>query len=40
MTLFQMAMAGGMVYDMFNYFVFAHPTYSELLNNLFMKLEN
>ncbi|WP_460934051.1 mercuric reductase [Spirosoma humi] len=40
MTVIQMAMMGGITYDRLQYCVFAHPTYSESLNNLFMKLEN
>lgn len=37
-TVLQMAMAGGITYDRLQYFIFAHPSYSESLNNLFMKL--
>lgn len=40
MTVIQMAMAGGIPYDKLKYFIFAHPTFSESLNNLFMKLED
>ena len=40
MTVLQMAMMGGITYDRLKYCVFAHPTYSESLNNLFMKLGN
>lgn len=40
MTVLQMAMMGGITYDRIRYCVFAHPTYSESLNNLFMKLED
>ncbi|WP_440826382.1 mercuric reductase [Pedobacter sp. 22163] len=40
MTVIQMAMAGGITYDKLKYFIFAHPTFSESLNNLFMKLED
>ncbi|WP_316825454.1 mercuric reductase [Pedobacter miscanthi] len=40
MTVLQMAMAGGITYDKLKYFIFAHPTFSESLNNLFMKLED
>lgn len=40
MSVLQMAMAGGITYDKIRYFVFAHPTYSESLNNLFMKVED
>jgi pyruvate/2-oxoglutarate dehydrogenase complex dihydrolipoamide dehydrogenase (E3) component len=39
MTVLQMAMEGGITYDRIRYCVFAHPTYSESLNNLFMALE-
>jgi pyruvate/2-oxoglutarate dehydrogenase complex dihydrolipoamide dehydrogenase (E3) component len=39
MTVIQMAMMGGITYDRIRYCVFAHPTYSESLNNLFMKLD-
>lgn len=39
MTVLQMAMEGGITYDRIRYCVFAHPTYSESLNNLFMGLE-
>jgi pyruvate/2-oxoglutarate dehydrogenase complex dihydrolipoamide dehydrogenase (E3) component len=39
MSVMQMAMEGGITYDRIRYCVFAHPTYSESLNNLFMKLE-
>lgn len=40
MTVLQMAMMGGITYDVLKYCVFAHPTYSESINNLFMKIEN
>ncbi len=40
MTVIQMAMTGGITADALKYFVFAHPTYSESLNNLFMKLND
>lgn len=40
MTVFQMAMMGNMTYDVLEYCVFAHPTYSESINNLFMKLKD
>ncbi|RYU89588.1 mercuric reductase [Mucilaginibacter terrigena] len=40
MTVLQMAMEGGITYDRIRYCVFAHPTYSESLNNLFMRLED
>ncbi|MFI5160259.1 MAG: mercuric reductase [Sphingobacteriales bacterium] len=38
MTVLQMAMEGGITYDRIRYCVFAHPLYSESLNNLFMAL--
>lgn len=38
MTILQMAMMGGITYDVLTYCVFAHPTYAESLNNLFMKI--
>ena len=40
MTVLQMAMEGGITYDRIRYCVFAHPLYSESLNNLFMALED
>ena len=40
MTVLQMAMEGGITYDRIRYCVFAHPLYSESLNNLFMSLED
>jgi pyruvate/2-oxoglutarate dehydrogenase complex dihydrolipoamide dehydrogenase (E3) component len=40
MSVLQMAMEGGITYDRIRYCVFAHPTYSESLNNLFLALEN
>jgi len=40
MTVLQMAMEGGITYDRIRYCVFAHPTYSESLNNLFLALED
>jgi pyruvate/2-oxoglutarate dehydrogenase complex dihydrolipoamide dehydrogenase (E3) component len=40
MTVLQMAMEGGITYDRIRYCVFAHPLYSESLNNLFMAIEN
>jgi len=40
MSVLQMAMEGGITYDKIRYCVFAHPTYSESLNNLFMKIDN
>jgi pyruvate/2-oxoglutarate dehydrogenase complex dihydrolipoamide dehydrogenase (E3) component len=39
MSVLQMAMVGGITYPDIRYMVFAHPTYSESLNNLFMGLE-
>jgi pyruvate/2-oxoglutarate dehydrogenase complex dihydrolipoamide dehydrogenase (E3) component len=39
MSVLQMAMEGDITYDRIRYCVFAHPTYSESLNNLFMKLD-
>ncbi len=39
MSVLQMAMVGGITYDEIRYMVFAHPTYAESLNNLFMALE-
>lgn len=38
MTVLQMAMEGGITYDRIRYCVFAHPLYSESLNNLFMTI--
>jgi pyruvate/2-oxoglutarate dehydrogenase complex dihydrolipoamide dehydrogenase (E3) component len=38
-TVLQMAMIGGITYDKIRDGVFAHPTYSESLNNLFMTLD-
>jgi pyruvate/2-oxoglutarate dehydrogenase complex dihydrolipoamide dehydrogenase (E3) component len=40
MTVLQIAMEGGITYDRIRYCVFAHPLYSESLNNLFMTLED
>jgi len=40
MTVLQMAMEGGITYDRIRYCVFAHPLYSESLNNLFMGLDD
>jgi len=40
MSVLQMAMEGGITYDRIRYCVFAHPTYSESLNNLFMKIDD
>ncbi|WP_426670262.1 mercuric reductase [Mucilaginibacter sp. McL0603] len=39
MTVLQMAMEGGITYDRIRYCVFAHPLYSESLNNLFMTID-
>jgi pyruvate/2-oxoglutarate dehydrogenase complex dihydrolipoamide dehydrogenase (E3) component len=39
MSVLQMAMEGGITYDRIRYCIFAHPTYTESLNNLFMKLD-
>jgi pyruvate/2-oxoglutarate dehydrogenase complex dihydrolipoamide dehydrogenase (E3) component len=39
MSVMQMAMMGGITYEQIRYMVFAHPTYSESLNNLFMSLD-
>lgn len=39
MSVLQMAMEGGITYDRIRYCVFAHPSYSESLNNLFMTLD-
>ena len=36
MTVLQMAMLGGITYEQIRYMVFAHPLYSEALNNLFI----
>jgi len=40
MSVLQMAMEGDITYDRIRYCVFAHPTYSESLNNLFLGLED
>jgi pyruvate/2-oxoglutarate dehydrogenase complex dihydrolipoamide dehydrogenase (E3) component len=40
MTVLQMAMLGDITYDRIRFCVFAHPLYSESLNNLFMALED
>ena len=40
MTVLQMAMEGEITYDRIRYCVFAHPLYSESLNNLFMTIED
>jgi pyruvate/2-oxoglutarate dehydrogenase complex dihydrolipoamide dehydrogenase (E3) component len=39
MAVLQMAMMGGITYDVLEYCVFAHPTYAESINNLFMTLD-
>lgn len=39
MSVLQMAMLGKITYDQIRFMMFAHPTYSESLNNLFMKIE-
>ncbi len=39
MTILQMAMMGGITYDVLRDAVFAHPTFSEALNNLFAGLD-
>lgn len=38
MSVLQMAMQGGITYEQISYSVFAHPLYSEALNNLFISL--
>lgn len=40
MSVLQMAMEGDITYDRIKYFIFAHPLYSESLNNLFTGLED
>lgn len=40
MSVLQMAMEGGITYDRIRYCVFAHPLYSESLNNLFMGIDD
>ncbi len=37
-SVLQMAMEAGMTYEQVRYNIFAHPTYSESLNNLFMRV--
>jgi pyruvate/2-oxoglutarate dehydrogenase complex dihydrolipoamide dehydrogenase (E3) component len=37
-SILQMAMEAGMTYEQVRYYIFAHPTYSESLNNLFMRV--
>jgi len=39
MSILQMAMMGGISYDKIRDMVFAHPTFAESLNNLFIKLD-
>lgn len=39
MSVLQMAMLGGLTYEIIKDAVFAHPTFSESLNNLFMKVQ-
>jgi hypothetical protein len=39
MTVLQMAMMGGLPYTTIRDGVFAHPTLSESLNNLFMSIQ-
>lgn len=38
MSVLQLAMEGDITYDQIRFGVFAHPTYTESLNNLFMKI--
>lgn len=40
MSVLEMAMEGNITYDRLKFCVFAHPTYSESLNNLFMEIED
>jgi pyruvate/2-oxoglutarate dehydrogenase complex dihydrolipoamide dehydrogenase (E3) component len=40
MSVLQMAILGGITYDVIRDNVFAHPTFAESLNNLFMTLDN
>lgn len=40
MSVLQMAMMGGITYDLIRNGIFAHPTYAESLNNLFMSLDD
>ncbi|MBL0745339.1 mercuric reductase [Chryseolinea sp. Jin1] len=40
MSVLQMAMIGNIPYDQIRDMIFAHPTFSESLNNLFMTLDN
>jgi len=39
MAIMQMAMAGGITHMELRDTIFAHPTYAESINNLFMKLD-
>jgi pyruvate/2-oxoglutarate dehydrogenase complex dihydrolipoamide dehydrogenase (E3) component len=39
MTMLQLAMMGGITYDVLRDTMFAHPTFAESLNNLFAKLD-
>ncbi|MXV53306.1 FAD-dependent oxidoreductase [Pedobacter sp. HMF7647] len=39
MSVLEIAMRAGMTYDELRNYIFAHPTYSESINNLFMKLD-
>lgn len=40
MTMLQLAMMGGITYDVLRDTMFAHPTFAESLNNLFAQLED
>src|SRR5690606_11286218 len=40
MSVLEMAMEGNITYERLKFCVFAHPTYSESLNNLFMEIED
>lgn len=40
MTVLQMAIMGEITYDKIRFGIFAHPTFSEALNNLFMSIED
>ncbi len=37
-SVLQMAIEAGLTYEQVRYYIFAHPTYSESLNNLFMRV--
>ena len=39
MSVLQMAMMGNITYEQLRENIFAHPLYSESINNLFMKLD-